>query len=182
MEAARVATPEDLEAVVWLAEIARTELRDLRGGPVWFKHQARRDPVRSSLERDLALAPDRAVVVVGTVGDEIVGYGVVRYEDVIAGEGPDVEVLAVVTDIYVAPDARGIGVGEAMLDLLIERSRAAGAIGIDSLALPGDRATKNFFETFGLKARAIVVHRSFDSDASDEVSGAGEGEGRGEPT
>ena len=37
---------------------------------------------------------------------------------------------------------------------------AAGAIGVDALALPGDRATKNFFETFGLKARAIVVHLS----------------------
>ena len=30
---------------------------------------------------------------------------------------------------------------------------------MDSLALPGDRATKNFFETHGLVARAITVHR-----------------------
>ena len=26
------------------------------------------------------------------------------------------------------------------------------------LALPGDRATKNFFESFGLKARLLTVH------------------------
>jgi hypothetical protein len=31
---------------------------------------------------------------------------------------------------------------------------------VDSLALPGDRHTKNFFEAFGLVARAIVVHKT----------------------
>ena len=35
-----------------------------------------------------------------------------------------------------------------------------GCIGVDSLALPGDRDTKNFFETHGLVARAITVHRT----------------------
>ena len=53
-----------------------------------------------------------------------------------------------------------MGVGEAMMDLLVERARAAEAVGIDALALPGDRHTKNFFETFGLTARAILVHRA----------------------
>ena len=36
---------------------------------------------------------------------------------------------------------------------------AAGADGVDSIALPGDRVTKNFFERFGLTARALQVHR-----------------------
>ena len=44
---------------------------------------------------------------------------------------------------------------------LIAWAHEAGAVGIDALALPGDRATKNFFETAGLTARAILVHRSF---------------------
>ena len=64
-------------------------------------------------------------------------------------------------DIYVDPDAREVGVGEAMMD------RGAGVVrgpglssGVDAVALPGDRATKNFFERFGLTARAIVVHRA----------------------
>jgi hypothetical protein len=34
-----------------------------------------------------------------------------------------------------------------------------GCVGVDALALPGSRETKNFFESFGLVARAIVVHR-----------------------
>ena len=41
-------------------------------------------------------------------------------------------------------------------------ARATGCIGIESMALPGDRDTKNFFEAAGLIARAIVVHRSFE--------------------
>jgi hypothetical protein len=30
---------------------------------------------------------------------------------------------------------------------------------VDALVLPGHREGKNFFERFGLTARAIVVHR-----------------------
>mgnify|MGYP001466663926 FL=1 len=50
------------------------------------------------------------------------------------------------------------------MDLLIDAARADGAVGIDSLALPGDRANTHFFERFGLTARAIVVHRSLMAD------------------
>ena len=52
--------------------------------------------------------------------------------------------------------------GEAMLDLCLEWATSGGCIGLDSLALPGDRQTKNFFESFGLVARAIIVHRRLD--------------------
>ena len=61
--------------------------------------------------------------------------------------------------LYVDPGAREVGVGEAMMDLVLAWSEERGATGIDAVALPGDRATKNFFERFGLTARAIVVHR-----------------------
>ena len=49
------------------------------------------------------------------------------------------------------------------MDLLLEWCRSRGCVGIDAVALPGDRHTKNFFETFGLTARAIVVHRNLDA-------------------
>ena len=61
------------------------------------------------------------------------------------------------------------------MDLLVERARAADAVGIDALALPGDRETKNFFETFGLKARAIVVHRSLRPTELPQVPGGDDG-------
>ena len=48
---------------------------------------------------------------------------------------------------------------------------------IDALALPGNRAAKNFFERFGLTARAIVVHRSLLVDEDEDEDGDGD-EGR----
>ena len=96
--------------------------------------------------------------VVGTIDGVPVGYGASRLVDLADGT-----VLSEVSDLYVDPEARGVGVGEAMMDLLVAHATEAGAVGIDSLALPGDRETKNFFETFGLTARAIVVHRSLRS-------------------
>jgi GNAT superfamily N-acetyltransferase len=85
------------------------------------------------------------------------GYGVVRRES-----RPDGGLLGVIEDIYVDPGARAVGLGEALMDHLLRWCRDQGCFGVDSLALPGDRATKNFFESFGLVARAIVVHRPLD--------------------
>ena len=64
-----------------------------------------------------------------------------------------------IEEIFVEPDARSVGVGEALADLLLDAAAERGALGVDSLALPGDRATKNFFETQGMVARGIIVHR-----------------------
>jgi len=76
----------------------------------------------------------------------------------VADEG----LLAVVRDLYVEPAARGVGVGAATMEAILAWAGERGCIGVDALALPGSRATKNFFEGFGLVARAIVVHRSLE--------------------
>ena len=68
--------------------------------------------------------------------------------------------IAELQALYVLPGARGVGVGETLMKAVLAWAEASGAEGVDSVALPGDRATKNFFEQFGLKARAILVHRS----------------------
>lgn len=154
MESARRARPEDLRDIIGLAREAHTELRPNRGGAIWSVHEARPEPIDDDLGRAVAGDPGRSAVV-GLVDDAVVGYGVMHLEPL-----HDAAILAVVTDLYVLPGARGIGIGEAMMDLLIADATAAGAVGIDALALPGDRATKNFFERFGLTARAILVHRS----------------------
>ena len=155
MEGARVAAPGDLDAIVDLARQAIAELAAQRGGSVWRRREARDEPLAASLQAALERTDGGGGAVVGTVDGTVVGYGTVRYETL-----HDDATLAVVDDLFVAPEARGIGIGEAMMDLLVEQARARGAIGIDALALPGDRQTKNFFETFGLTARAIIVHRS----------------------
>jgi ribosomal protein S18 acetylase RimI-like enzyme len=163
VEAARPATPADADAVTALAHQAIEELAPHRGGAVWEQREARRRPAGEGVEAVIAGRVPDALAVVGTVDDVVVGYGVVTIET-LHDEGR----LAVVTDLYVDPEARAIGIGEAMMDLMIDFARRAGAVGIDALALPGDRHTKNFFETFGLTARAIIVHRSL-RDAEDET-------------
>ncbi len=77
-------------------------------------------------------------------------------------ELPDGEPLARVTDLFVLEPARGVGVGEALLRAMLDRAADEGCRGIDARALPGDRTTKNFFESFGLVARSIEVYRDLD--------------------
>jgi GNAT superfamily N-acetyltransferase len=154
---ARAATVEDLPAVAELAGEAVAELTPVRGGAVWRRQSARMLPTDESLRSDLDDAWSH--VVAGTIDGSIVGYGVVRAEELPGGG-----VLGVISDLYTLPGARGVGVGEVVMDELIEWCRQQGCFGVDSLALPGDRETKNFFESFGLVARAIVVHRSLDPE------------------
>ena len=58
------------------------------------------------------------------------------------------------------PDAREVGAGEAMMNAVLDWAASMRCRGVDATALPGDRQTKNFFESFGLVARAISVHRA----------------------
>ena len=152
-EASRPATDTDLPRLAELAEVAVAELRGGRGGEVWARQAARRAPFEPQLRAQLADPAHH--VLVGTVDDLVMGYAVVRI-DVL----PDGGRLGVVTDLYTEAGARELGVGEVMMDALVAWCGEQGCFGVDSLALPGDRHTKNFFESFGLVARAIVVHRS----------------------
>lgn len=158
-ETARPAAVADLSRIVELAESAITELEPTRGGAIWVRREGRPRPVEPSLARAID-DPDQ-LVLVGNLGDVIVGYAAARLDTLHDGA-----VLAVLDDLYVEAGARSLGIGEIMMDQVVEWAASRGCVGIDSLALPGNRATKNFFESFGLVARAIVVHRSLlDPDA-----------------
>ena len=163
MEHARLATTEDREALAVLAHEAREESRAKRGGQLLVSRELLAlaeldllDAATPTPEAAALGARDRAkAVVVGTIDEVVVGYARLRIEALRTDE-----TIAMIDEIYVDPEARGVGVGEAMMDLLVELATEHHCIGIDAVALPGDRQTKNFFETFGLTARAIVVHRS----------------------
>jgi GNAT superfamily N-acetyltransferase len=156
---ARPATAEDLPALAELAATAVEELTPLRGGQVWRRQQARPLPPDGSLRADL---DDPAThVVAGTIDGTVVGYGVLRVEELRDGSR-----LGVISDLFTLDGARGVAVGEHVMDELIAWAEAQGCFGVDSLALPGDRHTKNFFESFGLVARAIIVHRPIGDDAT----------------
>lgn len=153
MEKARVATQDDLPTLTELASNVIAELVDTRGGAIWSITQARVNPIEPAIKE--AIDDPNQLVLVGLLDAAILGYAIVVVETTSNGEK-----LAVITDIYVEADARSVGIGEAMMDQIMDWAQEQGCIGVDSMALPGNRATKNFFETFGLVARAIIVHKS----------------------
>jgi GNAT superfamily N-acetyltransferase len=153
IEAARPAVREEVDQLAELVARGQAELTGRRGGPLWAQRDAVH-PLDAAALAVLVTDPD-ALVLVGTFDDVVVGYAIVQLERLRDGT-----TLAVIDGLYVEPAARGVGVGEAVMDAVVTWSESKGCRGIDGFALPGDRETKNFFERFGLTARAILVHRS----------------------
>ena len=152
-EGCRPAQESDLPRLTELVGQAISELRPGRGGAVWSRYQARTPPYEPQLARELR-DPDHHVLV-GTLDGAVMAYGAAHVEVLHDGG-----LLGVVDDLYTEPGAREVGLGEVTMQALVDWCTERGCFGVDSLALPGDRHTKNFFESFGLVARAIVVHRS----------------------
>ena len=152
MEAARPAVEADLPELGRLCREALSELRGMeRGGPLFVAREARPEPVEEGL--GAALADPGSLVLLGTLDDSAIGYAVGRVETLRDGRA-----LGVIEDLFVETEARGVGVGETMMGLLLEWFESRGCIGVDAMALPGARATKNFFEESGFSARLLVMH------------------------
>lgn len=157
MESVVAASSADVADLVLLMGRQREAVAGQRGGELWRRRDSEQPPFEGSVTRSLS-DPDRHVFV-GRYDGVAVGYGAMRIETLHDGGK-----LAVVEELFVDPEARGVGVGEAIMVACMAAARERGCAGIDALALPGDRASKNFFERFGLVARAIVVHRPLDAD------------------
>lgn len=148
---ARLAQAADLSAVARVWNSAVSELSQQRGGPQLLSDTgAAADRARQSVE--LYLGDDRRLAGVGTLRAAVVGLVLASLRS--AAEPAKLDV------IYVEPDARKLGVGEAMISLALGWARAHGCSGVDAPALPGNRAAKAFFETHGFTARLLVMHRS----------------------
>jgi len=91
---------------------------------------------------------------IGDLDGAKVGFAAARLTELTDGTS-----LAEIDALYVLPEARGVGLGEALMDEVLAWAADAGAAAVDAVALPGDRVTKNFFERYGLTARALQVHR-----------------------
>ena len=124
---------------------ARAALIDQRGGERWLLEHP---PVGDGWTE---LAAD-ADVVVAEIDEVVVGYLVAL----------DCDELVVIDQVWVTPEARELGFGDALLALAIDRARSRGAEAVQGSALPGDRHTKNLYERAGIVARLITTYRRFD--------------------
>ena len=156
MEGVRPATEADLPRLAELARAGIAELAPMKGGVVWAARDARPEPLEDSLA--MVMDDPAARVVVGTIDDVAVGFAVTRLEQLANGT-----CLGVIEDIFVEEEARSVGVGEAMINDLVAWCDEQGCVGIDAMALPGHRATKNFFEESGFTARKLVMHKNLES-------------------
>ena len=156
MEGARRATAADVPRLAELWQAARDELGGAeRGGALFVGREARADA--ESLAADIEAGD--AVVLAGTLDDVVVGLATGHVERLRDGRA-----LGVIRELYVEPEGRGVAVGEAMMAELLAWFREQECIGVDALALPGARATKNFFEASGFSARLLVMHHRLRRD------------------
>ncbi len=166
----RPATEDDVADLTRMHLAAMAETLDSKGGPNLVATVGRgpQDRTRSSFREELREPTSDVIVASLAPGEEttgessrsaevVLGYGVLRYPgpEAVGDEAP----VAVIRELWVDPRARRIGMGTALLERACDAALEHGCGGVDSLALPGDRATKNFFENHSMVARAIVVHR-----------------------
>ena len=153
MEQSRPATADDLPRLVELVAAAEDELEPTRGGDVW--RAGRHRPGGAEAYLKAALEDEDAHVVAGTIDGAAVGYAVTHLERLSDGR-----LIGRVEDLFVEPGARGVGVGERLMNDVLAWCKHQGCTGVDAVALPGNRATKNFFEGSGFTARLLIMHRS----------------------
>lgn len=150
---ARPATPGDVETIVSLYRELESEQAALR--PVWPETEGLDEPFEAAVA-DL-LGNERTLVLMGMLDHYPAGFLVATIANL--NERADGRELGVIRYIFTEEDARGVGVGQAMFDLVIEELRSRGVGVFDAIVSPGHRLAKNFFESQGFKARLIAMNR-----------------------
>ena len=146
----RRAASGDARSLALLEDEARAGRVDARGGNRWLEEHPRIAPGWDRAVTDRAVF----VAVLTFSGDPevIVGFLVLDVDGAIAR----------VDQVYVTPEARELGFGDALLEVATEAARSAGVVVLEGQALPGDRNTKNLYERAGITARLITVSTRLD--------------------
>jgi len=152
-----LASIDDLETLIFLRKEAISELRNKRGGEVLLNLDSFSEDSSENFSYWFDSSDHR--IFTGLFGDAVVAYGVLEFS-----KTNDNQKIASIKEIFVLKDARSVGVGESVIHSITNEAIEHNAIGIDSFALPGDRETKNFFETQGMVARLIHVYRPLESN------------------
>lgn len=150
---ARSATRDDVRELTRMYDDLSEEQRAIRS--IWPYADGLPEPVEESMI-DL-LERSEAFVAVGEVDGVPLGF-LVAVEEALLDPMADRRV-GVVRLIFTTEEARGVGVGAAMLDVAMAHLDRRGIDLFDARVSPGHRMAKNFFESNGFKARSITMHR-----------------------
>jgi len=153
---ARCATDNDIPALLALYRELEEEQTAIK--PMWRLADGLAEPAEGSLRE--IIADTESFVVIGEIDGVPLGFAWGRSEPLLpqAGEAR----VAVVRLIYTTVEARGIGVGDAMIRDVLGEFRRRGHHLFDARVSPGHRLAKNFFESNGFSARLIVMHHADD--------------------
>ena len=123
--------------------------------PVWPLTDGLDEPAGDALDRMLG-APEWRLIL-GLLDGAPVGFLAWRDEPMLPQAGG--ERIAAVRYLLTEPEARRVGVGEAMVSHYLDEAIRRGFRRFDAHVSPGHREAKNFFESNRFKARSIVMHR-----------------------
>ena len=149
--ATRSAAGDDIPLMLRILGEAESEIEKWRGGKVLWESRPS-DSLADLLER--CLARDDMLCLLGTLDDVPVSIGLAAHAKLANGDP-----IAKIQILYVLEGARGVGTGAAIMAELAAWAETKGCIGIDATALPGDRSTKNFFESHGMSARELTLFK-----------------------
>lgn len=133
-----------------LYQLLEAEMEDL--SYLWTASDGLRPPMDQTFG---ALIDDEDVVVlVGVIDALPFGFMIARTEEL-----PDRSLVGAIRFVFTQQEARGVGIGSAMRETVIEHFESLGIDRLDAHVLPGHRLAKNFFEAGGFSARHIIMHR-----------------------
>jgi GNAT superfamily N-acetyltransferase len=148
VELARPATDADRAPCLQLLGAALAHAKSMRGGPALVGTATPEDLLGRWADADVA-----AALFVGEYEGAVVGVLAVAAHD--RGD----QRRGRIDCCYVDEDARGVGVGTALMDAAVAWCEASACVEVDALALPGDRSTKQLLEAAGFTARLLTLSR-----------------------
>lgn len=152
------ASHDDIDELVRLYRDLEREMVALK--EMWRLADGLPDPIDAAFKA-LIDDPD-TIVLLGFIDEATVGFLVGRSESLLPQAGG--ERVGAIRLIFTEDSARGVGVGEAMIEEFLADMRQRGLRLFDAHVPPGHRIAKNFFESNGFKARSIVMHHDDHAD------------------
>lgn len=152
----RILNPEDASA------LSALRLRALREHPEAFATSEAEELERSPEETVQRISPGPSQVTLGAFeGSELVGMAAL-----VRSARPKQQHWATLTAMYVLPEARGNGFGQALLDHVIQIALEWGVSDVALAVTVGNEAARSLYSSagflsYGVEPRSLMVERRF---------------------